>query len=37
MAAEVALMITIPCIGISVLGAGIGLMAIELARRDEWN
>lgn len=37
MAAGVALTKPIPCLGISVLGAGIGLMAIGLARRDEWD
>jgi mannose/fructose/N-acetylgalactosamine-specific phosphotransferase system component IIC len=37
MAAGVVFLMTIPFIGVSIVGAGIALMAIGLAKRDEWN
>ena len=37
MAAGVVFLITIPFIGVSILGAGIALMAIGLAKRDDWD
>jgi len=37
MAAGIVYMIFIPILGISILGTGIGLMAIGLARKEDWD
>ena len=37
MAAGVIFVITFPFIGICILGAGMALMSIGLAKRDEWD
>jgi hypothetical protein len=37
LAAGVIFLITVPFIGISILGTGMALMTIGLARRDEWD
>ena len=37
LAAGVIFLITVPFIGISIVGAGMALMAIGLAKRGEWD
>lgn len=37
LASGVVLSITLGPIGIAILGAGLGMMAIGLAKRDSWN